>query len=76
MVIIVSWINVAQILVNKGVFAAGVQYRVKQFTIQDPDTISELRWGWATSRASAATINQSADTAPHDCCDEPVEMID
>jgi len=45
-VFIVSGKKVAQRLVNNGVIAAGVLYKVKPYTNTDPDSLCELCCGW------------------------------
>jgi len=45
-VFIVKGKKVAQRLVNKGEIAAGVRYKVEQYTNAGPDSLCEFRCGW------------------------------
>jgi len=55
---------VAETLVNKGITAAGVQYKVEPYTKADPTASASSAAVGATSGTSAAIIKRSAATVP------------
>jgi len=55
---------VAQRLVNKGVIAEGVRYKVESYRNTGPDSLSEPCCGWGHIKSKCSHINQCAATAP------------